>query len=63
MRANSFMYADDLILLSISIHDMQAMVDICEIEFKNILMSINSKKSACLRIGDRHNVPSKSITI
>ena len=33
MCANSFMYADDLILLSISIHDMEAMVDICEIEF------------------------------
>src|SRR5271165_6855399 len=26
-------------------------------------MSINSKNSACLRISDRHNVPSKSITI
>ena len=31
---NSFMYADDLILLSISIRDMQTMINICEIQFK-----------------------------
>src|SRR5271156_4015862 len=57
------MYADYLILLSISIHDLQSMINICEIEFKNIFMLINSKETACLRIGARHNVITKAITV
>ena len=57
------MYADDLILLSISLRDMQYMIDIRQIEFNNICMAINSKKTACLRIGNRHNVFAKEITV
>ena len=60
---NSFMYADDLILLSISIRDMQILVNLCEIEFMNIGMSINSKKTSCLRIGKRHDVIIQPIII
>jgi len=52
---NSFMYADYLLLLSISLHDLQKLVDLCVIEFNNIGMTININKSACVRIGSRHN--------
>jgi hypothetical protein len=53
---NSYMYADDLLLLSISLKDMQSLVDLCESEFNKIGMAINNKKTSCLRIGKRHNV-------
>ena len=51
---NSIMYADDLIILSISLLHLQSLVDICVHEFKSIGMSINLLKSACLRVGPRH---------
>ena len=42
---NSIMYADDLIILSISLHHLQSLLDICVHEFKSIGMSINLLKS------------------
>ena len=60
---NSFMYADDIILLSLSVSHMQRMVDICVQEFSDINMEINIKKSGCLRIGDRHLSQCQAITI
>ncbi len=60
---NSFMYADDLILISISLMHMQALVDICKIEFDKIGMEINISKSGCMRICPRHNVPCDTINI
>ena len=53
---NSFMYADDLILLTISIRDLQCLVSICLKEFALIGININSAKLCCLRIGPCHNV-------
>lgn len=49
------MYADDLVLLSISLCELQLLINMCLEEFKNIGMSINITKSCCLRIGKRHN--------
>src|SRR5271155_5892240 len=49
------MYADDLILISISLKYMQSIVDLCSSEFEYIGMNINIKKSGCIRIGSRHN--------
>jgi len=48
------MYADDLILLSISLVDMQSMINICVEEFDSIGMIVNSQKSSCLRNGPPH---------
>jgi hypothetical protein len=48
------MYADDLLLLSISICDLGLMIDLCVHEFDDIGMDINILKSGCLRVGDRH---------
>ena len=51
MSVNSFMYADDLILLSLSVIDLQKMIDFCSFELGRIkLNNINSSKSVCLRI-------------
>lgn len=48
---NSFMYADDLILLSSSVTDMQKMLDFCQNFFHCIDMPVNVNKCKVLRIG------------
>lgn len=60
---NAIMYADDILLMSLSITDMQKMVDICLIELDRVDMNINIKKSVSLRIGKRHNVVASDILI
>jgi hypothetical protein len=57
------MYADDVILLSISLRHMQHMVNICVQEFAAIGMSLNISKSGCMRIGERHIIAAKPISI
>ena len=53
---SSFMYADDLILLSPSICELQKMLSICCTELTAIGLELNTKKSCCLRIGKRHSI-------
>jgi hypothetical protein len=60
---NSIMYADDLILMSISLMHLQLLVNICKTEFDKIDMQINTAKTGCLRIGARHAVVCECITI
>ena len=48
---NAFMYADDLLLLSLSLSDLQTMITICLEELKKLDMRINIKKSCIIRIG------------
>jgi hypothetical protein len=50
---NAIMYADDLILLSLSILDLQPMINICITELESIDMVLNINKSVCIRIGKR----------
>src|SRR5271165_454006 len=59
---NSFLYADDL-LLSISICDLQKMIDICKHELDWLDMKINVKKSVWLRIGKRFKISTADILI
>jgi hypothetical protein len=47
------MYADDLILLSISVNDMQRMIDLCNKIFRQLDLTINIDKFHCMRIGPR----------
>ena len=63
MLINAIMYADDLLLMSLSLHDLQAMVNLCVKEFEAIGLSVNISKSACLRIGPSHNKPIENVTI
>lgn len=60
---NAFMYADDLLLLSISVSEMQKMIDICVKELDWLDMKVNVNKSSFLRIGKRFKVPTKDIVI
>ena len=55
---NAVMYADDLLLLSISITHLQKMINICVDVLGACDLEINAKKSSCLRIGPRHNITS-----
>jgi hypothetical protein len=48
------MYADDLLLLSISISHLQKMIDICLEVLGSCFLDINPSKSVGLRIGPRH---------
>jgi len=60
---NSLMYADNLVLLSISVCDLQALVNICVNELALIDMIINCNKSGCLRIGNRQSAIVSSISV
>ncbi len=56
IRQNSFaacMFADDLLLMTISIADLQQLLYICQDELQLLDMTINANKSAYVRIGDR----------
>ena len=53
MCFNVFMYADDMLLASISVAELQQMINIVKAELKWLDMEINVKKSMCMRIGKR----------
>jgi len=50
------MYADDLLLLSISMQELQLMVNmhVCLAELTALGLEINIKKSECVRVGPRY---------
>jgi len=60
---NSFMYVDDLILLSISVSDIQFLLDKCAFVFDSLDLQINVTKSCCLRIGLRYRAICSPITL
>lgn len=60
---NSFLYADDLIVLSISVSDLQLLIDCCASVFSKLDLQINSSKSQCLRIGPRFKAVCSNIFI
>jgi hypothetical protein len=47
------MYADDMLLTSISIVELQQMINVVKLELEWLDMEINVKKSMCIRIGKR----------
>ena len=57
------MYAGDLLLLSVTLTDLQTIVDICVNEFNDIDLNINLKKSVCMRIGSGHKLSAANIRI
>ena len=56
-----FIYADDIILLAPSVESLQNMLQICEKELAWLDMSLNPKKSLCMRFGPRFNVNCSNI--
>ncbi len=59
---NSALYADDLILLSLSISDLQILINKCCQVLDNLDLQINAEKSSCIRIGPRFRVGSSPIS-
>jgi hypothetical protein len=49
------LYADDIMLLAPSVCELQRLLNICERELAWLDMSINGKKSSCMRIGTRND--------
>ena len=60
---NSFMFADDLILLTISISDLNDMIAICKVELDWLDMRVNVNKSDCIRVGPRFHITHYHICI
>ena len=48
------MFADDLILISISVTDLQKMLNVCSNVFSKLDLPINERKCECMRIGPRY---------
>lgn len=60
---NSFMYADDLILLSISLTDLQRLFNLCVEKFDDLDLPVNINKCHCMRIGARYKSEAKAVSI
>jgi hypothetical protein len=56
------MYADDILLLSASLIDLQSMLDMCGSEGSLLGMSFNAKKSHWLVIGSKCNMEFASVS-
>ena len=57
-----FLYADDILLLAPSLSCLQQLMHICELELDWLDLTINARKSACMRIGPRFNARCSNIT-
>jgi len=57
------MYADDLLLISASVIDLQSMLNICQKEFNKLGMVFNPNKSKCLWVGPNTNIVPVEMTI
>ena len=56
------LYADDIMLISPSVCELQRLFSACESELIWLDMKINIKKSCCIRIGPRYDVTCSPIT-
>lgn len=59
----ALMYADDIVLLCPSVTILQLMLGLCGFELAEIDMSVNVKKTMCLRIGRRFDEFCKELAI
>ena len=64
LECNRFfvVYADDILLISPSVVNLENLIHLCERELNWLDMAINYKKSCCLRIGPRCDVSCANIT-
>ena len=60
-RSFIIIYADHILSIAVTVSALQSLLRTCESELQ-LDMSINVKKSSCIRIGHRHNVTCASIT-
>ena len=57
-----FLYADDILILSPSVHALQAMLLICEQELLSLDLCPKHNKSVCIRVGPRFNADCEKLT-
>ena len=57
-----FLYADDIMLISPSVSILQTMLHLCESELLDLDMSLNVKKSVCMRFWSRFNATCANLT-
>ena len=60
-RSFIIVYADDILLIALTVSSLEFLLRACERELQFLDMSINVKKSSCIRIGNRCNVTCASI--
>ena len=60
---NTLMYADDLILVALTISDLRKMFQICNNFFAERCLSLNISKCSCARFGPRFNVKCVNIVL
>ena len=63
MYVGCILYADDLLLISISITEMQSMVNTCVEELHALDMMLNADKCCIMRVGYRYNCECSPIKI
>jgi exonuclease III len=63
LSVNAYMYADDLIILSGSVTDLQKLITLSIEELKCIHLSINPKKCFCMRVGKRFKVNCNNVVV
>ena len=63
MFVGALMYADDLILISASLYDLQTMLDVCNSVGCDLDINFNPSKSHCIAIGPNYNIPLASLSI
>ena len=57
-----FAFADDILLVSLSVVSLQSMLDTVEKRLNALNLYINASKSHCLRIGPRYRVECATLT-
>ena len=62
-KVGILVYADDILLLAPSVHSLQNLLRICEVELQLLDMTINASKSVCMRVGPEcHVTPANIVT-
>ena len=61
-RTCIILYADDILLIAPTITSLENLLHACETELKWFDMSINAKKSNCIRIGPRIDAMCRNVT-
>ena len=56
------LYADDILILSPTVNNLQELLNVIECELQALDLTINSKKSCCLRIGSRCDINCSTVT-
>ena len=51
-----FLYANDILLIAPSVSAPQILLRACDDEMKTLDMQLNTKKSICIRFGERYKV-------